>query len=980
MPVSVRHYIITRSILFLAGLFCLLFVSNQVFSQAFNQKQSVVNLSSPQFQSRSTAAITMDANGRIWIGTLNGLFISKGNTIVPIELPRPNDKVISTLHLSGRYVYVGSNEGISRINIDSLTSSVILLKDEHGNSINNYCMVVRVSGGKMLYYTGYNSGAYYEYDFESGESKFLVNQSDGFRAIKTDERNAVTKIWAVETTGLIEHDLSVQPVSTRRYFKTADKQVLSIPEAHLDGTDTLWCATNKGLVGMDVNTHGYRQISFAQYGVYEIIDLVLTGSQVICATKDAGLVVWNRRSNTSYRILHRPDDGHSLISNNIEKLQVINDKLLLVATDIGVSVLVLDQSLQFAYTTSYKGTVNCIVAGRQHWLTGIGNKVLLADKNSFAVKDSIRLGEDEYMLTAKELKDRDWLVVTNKNVLWWRNAAVTRLTTIPVSTVICERIVKQNDSNYYFCGQTGIYTWHLGNNYITWLRHTDNEPYQWYSAVIPVNDSVVFSNAYLSFIKGHKRVGDKLSPIMLFKMSGNVNDWLVENSNRVLLAGTNGISYINIKDKSLRFADTSFHENIFRILCRTTDTLLVGEHNVYRLKGGRILPFSLPFTGLQSINSPDRLVTENRSLWYTNGTELYHMPLHLPVDTAQYYHVDVRYNGLVAANDIVLPASTNLLLYVNSISYLPYIQPKIQYRLAGIEGSWNTLDGEQVRYTQLQPGTYKLLIQAVAGTQVLYSRQVTITAKPAWYQTIWATVGFALVVIGVIYFLFSLRVRAINRKAQQALMLQRQMNELENKALRAQMNPHFLFNTLNSINHYILNNDTREASHYLTRFSKLVRLVLDNSRREYISLEKELEALNIYLELEMMRRNNEFDYSIAVKGEVDASSFMVPPLILQPFVENAIWHGLSTISKDGFIEITVNTIDDDGVCIAIEDNGIGYKAPAAEVKKGHNSFGMAGTKDRLVLMHPKNNYHIDTLYDEKGTPNGTRVSVYIYND
>lgn len=937
-------------------------------------------MSSPQFQNRSTAAIIMDVNGRIWIGTLNGLFISKGNAIVPIELPRPNDKVISTLYLYGRYVYVGSNEGISRVHIDSLTSSVIPLKDENGNSISNYCMVVQVNGDKMLYYTGYNSGAYYEYDFKAGKSKFLVNQSDGFRAIKTDAHGMVNKLWAIETTGLIEHDLSVRPVATNRYFKTTGQQILSIWEAHLDGSDTLWCATNKGLVGMDINTHGYRQVSFPQYGVYEITDLVLQGNQVICATKNAGLIIWDRSSNTTRQVLHRPDDMHSLISNNIEKLQIVNGKLLLVATDIGISVVVLEKSLQFAYIPQYKGTVNSIVAGNRNWLAGIGPRALLVDKNSFRVKDSLRFGEDEYMLTAKELKDGNWLLITNKNVLWWHGGDVARLSTQPERTVICERIVKLNDSNYFLCGQTGIYSWHVGDNYITWLKHTDNEPYQWYSAVIPVNDSIVFSNAYLSFIKGHKKIGDRLSPVMLFKMSGNVNDWLLENDNEVLLAGTNGISYINIKNKSLQFADTSFHESIYRILCRTTDTLLIGEHNLYRFKGRRIVPFHVPFTGLLSINSPDRLVADNRSIWFTNGTELYHMPLHLCVDTAQYYHAELRYNGLPVANNIALPASTNLLLNVSSISYLPYVQPKIQYRLSGIENTWNTLDGEQIRYTQLQPGTYKLVIQAVAGAQVLYSRQITITANPAWYQTIWATVGLALSIVGIMYYLFTRRVRAINRKAQEALALQRQMNELENKALRAQMNPHFLFNTLNSINHYILNNDTKEASHYLTRFSKLVRLVLDNSRREYISLEKELEALSIYLELEMMRRNNEFDYSITVRPEVDASSFIVPPLILQPFVENAIWHGLSTISKDGFIEIIAAAFGDDGVCITIEDNGIGYKAPAAETKKGHSSFGMAGTRDRLTLMHPKNDYRIDTLHDEKGTPNGTRVSVYIYND
>ncbi|KAH0533493.1 hypothetical protein FGG08_007709, partial [Glutinoglossum americanum] len=184
--------------------------------------------------------MVMDKNGHIWIGTLNGLFVTRGSTIVPFTLPIPNDKVISTLYLHNNHLYVGTNEGITRIDINSYAATTLPLKDENGNTIHNYCMVVHVNGDKMLYYTGYNEASYYQYDLKTGKSTFLFNHSDGYRAIKTNTRGDVTKLWAIETTGLLEHDMVDRSVRTRYLFKGYGGQpILSIQEARLDATDTL---------------------------------------------------------------------------------------------------------------------------------------------------------------------------------------------------------------------------------------------------------------------------------------------------------------------------------------------------------------------------------------------------------------------------------------------------------------------------------------------------------------------------------------------------------------------------------------------------------------------------------------------------------------------------------------------------------------------------------------------------------------------
>ena len=160
--------------------------------------------------------------------------------------------------------------------------------------------------------------------------------------------------------------------------------------------------------------------------------------------------------------------------------------------------------------------------------------------------------------------------------------------------------------------------------------------------------------------------------------------------------------------------------------------------------------------------------------------------------------------------------------------------------------------------------------------------------------------------------------------------LHQQATELEMQALRAQMNPHFIFNSLNSINRFILQNNKAQASEYLTKFSRLVRLILQNSQAALISLESELESLRLYLELEAVRFDHHFEFKISVENDLDISALKVPPLIIQPYAENAIWHGLMHKEERGHLEIRIFQ-QQEILCCRINDDGIGRKK-AAELK------------------------------------------------
>ncbi|MEM7187749.1 MAG: histidine kinase, partial [Bacteroidota bacterium] len=197
-------------------------------------------------------------------------------------------------------------------------------------------------------------------------------------------------------------------------------------------------------------------------------------------------------------------------------------------------------------------------------------------------------------------------------------------------------------------------------------------------------------------------------------------------------------------------------------------------------------------------------------------------------------------------------------------------------------------------------------------------------------------------------------------------------------------NPHFLFNCLNSINSFIIKNEQEKASEYLSKFSMLIRKVLSNSKASKVTLADELEALELYIEMEALRFNNSFEHSITVGKEVEKDYLEIPPLIIQPYVENSIWHGLMHKSNGtGRLHVDIQQEDDTLIC-TIEDNGIGREA-AGRIKSRsvvkRKSFGMNITKERLEHINEKakDTTHVAVidLKDANGEAAGTRVVIKI---
>ena len=240
--------------------------------------------------------------------------------------------------------------------------------------------------------------------------------------------------------------------------------------------------------------------------------------------------------------------------------------------------------------------------------------------------------------------------------------------------------------------------------------------------------------------------------------------------------------------------------------------------------------------------------------------------------------------------------------------------------------------------------------------------------------------GLAILALAVVLLLF----RGSKLKSRRRMSeMNRKIAELTQANLRQQMNPHFIFNTLNSIQYYMYQHDKLATNNYLTKFTNLMRKVLENSQHTSITLNDELDALNLYLQLESIRFKDKFDYTITVDEDIDTLLYKIPTMLIQPYVENSICHGLTPGEGKGLLKIDIN-LNDEHISCVIEDNGIGREA--AQKRKSlqgekHSSLGTQIVSSRLDLVNALYGTSLKTIYtdlkDSNGDPRGTRVEIHI---
>jgi Histidine kinase/Two component regulator propeller len=446
---------------------------------------------------------------------------------------------------------------------------------------------------------------------------------------------------------------------------------------------------------------------------------------------------------------------------------------------------------------------------------------------------------------------------------------------------------------------------------------------------------------------------------------GNITeaDGLLSNSikyilplgNRLWLATPSGISVVQFSSYSpLKYTITNFGEN-------------VGLNNliIYQLISFKNNILAATSKGIYELSNIEEVLKQT--------------PLSIPlyITNLSYYKGDTSGIG-----SITLPYKYNrLVVNFDAVCYNTPKELKHYYRLSrSNDTAWNNISSTQIILENLEPGNYDLQIKAEMPKQQRYSviQTLKITIEKPWWQWNLIRLAAILVLLLLAYILYQWRINIIKKRESEKTVLKTQMLQLEQTALRSQMNPHFIFNCLSSIQQLVVAGNKEEANDYLVKFSQLIRKTLELSANPYITIAQEKEYLLEYLVLEQLRMPNKFDFNFTIANYIDAYKTEIPNMMLQPIVENSIRHGIKHLqNRNGKINIAITQVNNCLHC-EVTDNGIGRKEAGSSVTlTSHKSYGMDIVEKRLkgLQAYDAANCFIEIMdiTDENNLPLGTKV-------
>ncbi len=466
---------------------------------------------------------------------------------------------------------------------------------------------------------------------------------------------------------------------------------------------------------------------------------------------------------------------------------------------------------------------------------------------------------------------------------------------------------------------------------------------------------------------------------------------ITQLSDSTLAVGTKGAGIILWKNdhfKQITTANGLTSNMIGNVFVDEQDNIwigtLMGLNKVERFNADSIFVKQYTIEHGMPSNEINRVKTLNGHVWVATDKGLVHFKDQITPNNSStpplIEKILVNDNALESFDNLQLSHQDNNLI-VNYLTLDHSQNGKVfyRYRLSLGRKAWTHTLNRNAHFSALKDGDYIFEVQSQNEDGVWSaSTWYKFTVRPPFWQTWWFLLG-GLGALGFAVFRFyKYRTNQIRHEAEGV----KQMAELERSALRAQMNPHFIFNSLNAIQGFIAQGDKATANRYLSRFAKLIRAALEHSRVTKILLEDDLSNLENYLELEQLRFQNGFDFSITLAEDIDVGDISVPPMLVQPFVENAIVHGLAKIDGKGLIDIDYRQ-SDGFLLVTITDNGVGVevsKKLKAGMASSHKSVGMTVTARRLEMLSGNGGVgrmEITEMKDEEGKVAGTRVQVWM---
>ncbi|KEQ29242.1 diguanylate cyclase [Pedobacter antarcticus 4BY] len=500
------------------------------------------------------------------------------------------------------------------------------------------------------------------------------------------------------------------------------------------------------------------------------------------------------------------------------------------------------------------------------------------------------------------------------------------------------------------------------------------------------NNELWFSNLQgLSQIKDGKLIRHYLNHPLLTK---RIND-IAQLADGTIVLATDGYGMLFYQNGKLSRQLTRLNglaNNICKKLSvRDGYIWVITNNGINRIEeGGSHRIESFEYTNSLLSNDVNDMLIEKDTVWFATNRGLVYFA-NTPFDKTR-ETPKVLISSISSKNKELTPDSTGFVLKPgdNSISFyfsaLDFQNSNILYRYRlKTSNPWTETKSRRLEISSLEPGNYQFELSAKTGNSAWSTPTVvTFTQEEHFWQSFWFMALLLLLASFSFYKIAVYVTRQQKNKEQQQLVLKNRILMLEQQALQAMMNPHFVFNVMNSIQHYINTKDTSSANKILTGFARLIRKNLDICTRSFISLEEELEYLGLYLSLEKKRFGDKFNYTLKIDPEIDQDDTRIPSMILQPYIENAIWHGLMPKENGGKIEIIMSRRDPVHLLIEIIDDGIGIDNSLQQKRGSHQSKGMVLTQERINLINQIEANPIQIEIRQNGI-SGTIVSVLLPN-
>ncbi|MBP8033078.1 MAG: histidine kinase [Bacteroidia bacterium] len=789
------------------------------------------------------------------------------------------------------------------------------------DSVNISCVSLYNSQSKL--YIGSDNGLYI-YDLNTSTTNVLhVNNGLIDEEITSILCQKNGNVWVGSKSGLI----SFNGLDFSYYTIGFDNNSNHIRSLLIDYEDNLWIGTHSGL-------YKYRGKGFTVYDRQN----GLGSAFIYQITKDVNNNLWfGTENNGVFKFSNGFFKNYSvkqgLLNNKVAAVLALEDASVWFGTDKGISILKNEKIENLSYGPLFKqeAPINCFFKDSKGLIWVGGQNGLCSMKkngNSYAIT--------YYNLPVKSAEKEGyavWSIIEDRKGNIWAGTYLEGL-------------------------------FKLENN--QFIRQSISSPEPMATALDLCKDK--YGNLYAATMNGVMMFNPEKHTYKLISEKEGLSSELVyaigiTKDNNYLWAGTNqGVNRIDVKKLQYDFID--------------------------------ILSYSKNdgFSGVES-NSHGIYEDADSSIWFgtVNGLIKYSPKEFIENDNltrTTITNIKLAYADTLLENGSTLPyALNNISFYFDGICLTAPEKVLYSYKLENYDKEWSPYsDINNTKYDNLPPGKYTFKVKSCnnEGIWNIEPAVFSFTIKSPFYKTWWFIVICIVSISGIVITIFRIRVRQIKNKQQAEFEQQVEISKAELKALRAQMNPHFVFNSLNSIQHYILNNKGDEAAKYLNKFAKLIRIILNNSEKPTVTINEDIEALKLYLELERMRFENKFDYKINIDESIDGDYDEIPPMLIQPYLENAILHGINPKEGTGQISISIKVVSQ-FIKISISDDGIGREKSKAiqslQPAARHKSLGMKITKDRVRILntlHQSNlNVNIIDLYNDKKEPIGTQVDLFI---